>query len=67
MIHLSDLAEAHLSQPSVVTIGVFDGVHRGHRYLLKRLVDEARASGRLAVVVTFYPHPDMVLRGLVGR
>lgn len=67
MIHLSELDAAQLNTPSVVTIGVFDGVHRGHRYLLRRLVDEARASKRIPVVVTFYPHPDVVLRGLSGR
>ncbi|HEX2905861.1 MAG TPA: bifunctional riboflavin kinase/FAD synthetase [Phototrophicaceae bacterium] len=61
------LAEAQLTQPSLVTIGVFDGVHRGHQQLITRLVSEAHAAGRLAVVVTFFPHPDVVLRGLQGR
>lgn len=67
MIHLHDLAQAHLQQPSVVTIGVFDGVHRGHQHLIKRLVTAARAADRLAVALTFFPHPDVVLRGLSGR
>ncbi|MDZ4769014.1 MAG: bifunctional riboflavin kinase/FAD synthetase [Chloroflexota bacterium] len=67
MIHLSDLTAVQLQQPSVVTIGVFDGVHRGHHYLLRKLVDEAHATGRVPVVVTFYPHPDVVLRGISGR
>ncbi|MBI5670434.1 MAG: bifunctional riboflavin kinase/FAD synthetase [Chloroflexi bacterium] len=61
------LAEAALEQPSIVTIGVFDGVHIGHQQLIRRLVEEARATNRLAVVVTFFPHPDVVLRGLQGR
>ncbi len=61
------LAEAALGQPSMVTIGVFDGIHIGHQQLIRRLVTEARASNRLAVVVTFFPHPDVVLRGLQGR
>ena len=65
--HLYNLSEAHLPQRSMVTIGVFDGVHRGHQYLVKRLVEEARASDRLSVVLTFFPHPDIVLRGLQGR
>lgn len=65
--HIYDLTQAHLSQPSMVTIGVFDGVHKGHQYLISRLVEEAHEAGRLAVVLTFFPHPDIVLRGLQGR
>jgi riboflavin kinase/FMN adenylyltransferase len=56
-----------LQQPSVVTIGVFDGVHKGHQYLIRQLVEEAHSTNRLAVVLTFFPHPDIVLRGLKGR
>ena len=67
MKHLYDLESVQLDQPSVVTIGVFDGVHRGHQHLIRRLVEEAKASGKLAVVLTFFPHPDIVLRKLTGR
>lgn len=67
MPHLHNLSDAALTQPSIVTIGVFDGVHSGHQHLIKRLVEEAKASGRLAVALTFFPHPDIVLRGLQGR
>lgn len=45
------------SQASVLTIGNFDGVHRGHQALLKLLTDKARALGLPAVVLTFEPHP----------
>ncbi|MCA0453373.1 MAG: bifunctional riboflavin kinase/FAD synthetase [Chloroflexi bacterium] len=67
MSHVYSLADANLPKQSIVTIGVFDGVHRGHQHLIKRLVDEAHSSGRLAVVLTFFPHPDVVIRGLTGR
>lgn len=67
MKHIYNLSESRLDQPSIVTIGVFDGVHRGHQYLLSQLVAEAHASQRLAVVLTLFPHPDVVLRGLTGR
>lgn len=45
------------SQPSVLTIGNFDGVHRGHQALLDMLVCEARERGAAATVLTFEPHP----------
>ncbi|KWW99709.1 riboflavin kinase [Carbonactinospora thermoautotrophica] len=47
---------------SVVTIGVFDGVHRGHQKIVGRAVELARELGLPAVVVTFDPHPDEVIR-----
>lgn len=48
--------------PSVVTIGNFDGVHRGHVGVLERMVGDARAVGARAVAVTFSPHPSQVHR-----
>jgi riboflavin kinase/FMN adenylyltransferase len=47
---------------SVVTIGVFDGVHRGHQQILGHTVKKARSMGVPAVVVTFDPHPSEVVR-----
>jgi riboflavin kinase/FMN adenylyltransferase len=49
-----------LSSP-VVTLGIFDGVHRGHRALLDYLVTRARESQAESVVITFSPHPRLVL------
>jgi len=46
---------------SVVTIGVFDGVHIGHRTVIERTVARARAVGAMSIVVTFDPHPLKVL------
>ncbi|MGE5252286.1 MAG: bifunctional riboflavin kinase/FAD synthetase [Bacteroidota bacterium] len=48
-----------------LTIGVFDGVHRGHREILKRLTTGAHEAGAPAVVLTFSPHPATVLTGQV--
>jgi len=45
----------------VVTIGIFDGVHRGHMALLESLVSCALTSGGESVVITFFPHPKIVL------
>jgi riboflavin kinase / FMN adenylyltransferase len=47
---------------AVATIGVFDGVHLGHRRLLGRVVESSRGKRAEAVCVTFHPHPDEVLR-----
>ncbi|MBD0840166.1 MULTISPECIES: bifunctional riboflavin kinase/FAD synthetase [unclassified Streptomyces] len=47
---------------SVVTIGSYDGVHRGHQLIIRHTVERARELGLPAVVVTFDPHPREVLR-----
>ncbi|WP_376789477.1 bifunctional riboflavin kinase/FAD synthetase [Thermoflexus sp.] len=49
--------------PSVVTVGAFDGVHLGHQALIGQVVAMAGAHGWRSVVVTFFPHPVVVLRG----
>ncbi|SNU10263.1 riboflavin kinase / FMN adenylyltransferase [Prevotellaceae bacterium KH2P17] len=54
-------SETHLSVPCVATIGFFDGVHRGHQYLISHVVAEAEASGMRSVVITFDRHPRQVL------
>ncbi len=48
-------------QPSVATIGFFDGVHRGHRFLLDHVIAEAHADGLASMAVTFDRHPRQVL------
>lgn len=47
---------------SVITIGVFDGVHRGHRHIVARAAELGREQGLPVVAVTFDPHPDEVVR-----
>jgi riboflavin kinase/FMN adenylyltransferase len=48
--------------PAVAAIGNFDGVHRGHRYVLAQVLDRARGRNARAVALTFDPHPIRVLR-----
>jgi riboflavin kinase/FMN adenylyltransferase len=60
---VQSLEALQLEAPGCLTIGAFDGVHRGHQALIGSLVGEARARGHAAVVVTFFPHPSVVLRG----
>ena len=46
---------------AVVTIGNFDGIHLGHQLIIRRLVEEARRENCPAIVISFDPHPKMVL------
>lgn len=55
------LEEAPADGPAVVTLGNFDGVHAGHRELLAEAAASARAKGLRSAVVTFDPHPAMVV------
>ena len=63
----NSLAEVSETRPVYLAIGVFDGVHRGHQQLLKAMVTAAREAGTCPAVLTFYPHPLAVIRGLAGR
>lgn len=47
---------------TILTVGTFDGVHRGHQEIIKRLIDSAKELGGRAVIVTFEPHPQIVLQ-----
>lgn len=56
----TDPRSVQLSRPGV-SIGIFDGVHRGHQNLLNHLGDFARLANTTNLVITFWPHPRMVL------
>lgn len=60
MQHFYDLKKISL-EGSLVTIGSFDGVHVGHQQIIRSLVAKAHKVGKPAVVVTFHPHPQLVL------
>lgn len=47
---------------SLVTIGTFDGVHIGHQKILQKLINAANEEGKRSVLLTFFPHPRMVLQ-----
>jgi riboflavin kinase/FMN adenylyltransferase len=50
-----------LEEEHAITVGVFDGVHLGHQYLLKKLIERAQRRGLKSCVLSFYPHPSKVL------
>lgn len=62
MITVNSIKEYHSKNPIVITIGTFDGVHIGHRKILERVINHARKSNINSAVLTFFPHPRMVLQ-----
>jgi riboflavin kinase/FMN adenylyltransferase len=58
----SSIEGFHAGKHTVVTIGTFDGVHTGHRKIIQRLKELAQERGGETVVLTFYPHPRLVLQ-----
>jgi riboflavin kinase/FMN adenylyltransferase len=60
MIVHHDISQFNVKYP-VVTIGTFDGIHLGHKYIIDRLNKEAGASGGESVIITLWPHPRLVL------
>ena len=62
MQHNYGLQDIHI-QNAWLTIGSYDGVHLGHQQIINQVTAGAHASGAPAVVLTFYPHPMVVLRG----
>lgn len=60
MQHIRSLEGVH-KQNVWLTIGSFDGIHRAHQEIIQRLTDEAHDNGALAAVLSFHPHPSVVL------
>ena len=52
---------ANIARPTVLTLGVFDGLHLGHQQIMKTVVDRAKAVEAVATAITFDPHPRAVL------
>jgi riboflavin kinase / FMN adenylyltransferase len=52
---------AEIQRPTVLTLGVFDGLHLGHQLIMRTVVERARAVGAVPTVITFDPHPRAVL------
>ena len=57
----TQLSEFRKLDNAVVTIGTFDGVHFGHQKIIKRLCELAKSSGGETVLLTFFPHPRMII------
>ena len=51
------------TQKTIVTIGTFDGVHVGHQKIIEKLIQGAKNSDYESLILTFFPHPRMVLQG----
>jgi riboflavin kinase/FMN adenylyltransferase len=59
LFHGTDNAE--IARPTVLTLGVFDGLHLGHQLIMKTVVERARTIGAIPTAITFEPHPRAVL------
>src|SRR5258708_31247366 len=52
---------AEIQRPTVLTLGVFEGLHLGHQLIMRTVVERARATGAVPTVITFDPHPRAAL------
>ncbi len=62
MVTVQSISNYDEQHSSAVTIGTFDGVHIGHRTILEKLIKNATSNGLKSTVLTFFPHPRMVLQ-----
>ncbi len=66
MITVQSIFQYDKKHATAITIGTFDGVHIGHQKILERLITNAKTSDLKSTVVTFFPHPRMVLQKDAG-
>ena len=59
---IRSIAAFNSLEKTIVTIGTFDGIHIGHKKILKDLISTANKEGKKSVLLTFFPHPRMVLQ-----
>lgn len=57
----SSISEFNSTKKTIVTIGTFDGVHIGHQKIIEKLIQESKSSDSESLILTFFPHPRMVL------
>jgi riboflavin kinase/FMN adenylyltransferase len=59
---IQNISNFSTTEKTYVTIGTFDGVHFGHQHIIEKLVLEAKKANKISVLLTFFPHPRMVLQ-----
>lgn len=59
---IQNISNFSSEEKTYVTIGTFDGVHFGHQKIIEKLVKEAKKANKKSVLLTFFPHPRMVLQ-----
>ncbi|MES2747577.1 MAG: bifunctional riboflavin kinase/FAD synthetase [Bacteroidota bacterium] len=59
---ITSINDSQFLGKTIITIGTFDGVHLGHKKILEKVVAQAKAANLESVVLTFFPHPRMVLQ-----
>ena len=62
MSKIKNINAYNSSEPTIVTIGTFDGVHIGHQKIINRLISLGKEAELKSVILTFFPHPRMVLQ-----
>lgn len=61
---IRNTVDIRIPYPTAITLGMFDGVHRGHQYVIKTLIQRSKEMNLASAIVTFDPHPKLVLKNL---